>query len=127
MSAHILDTDVIIDYLRGYSPAVDYIDRLPTQPTTSVVVVAELYAGVRDGVERTKLDELLATTHVIPVSAEIAVEAGLFRRRFAKSHGIGLPDALIAATAVRESAQLVTLNVKHFPMLKDVLLPYQKT
>src|SRR5438552_11541581 len=99
MTALIIDTDLIIDYLRGYRSAVDYIEQLTEEPATSVVVVAELYAGVKDGTERTKLERLLSMTKMVQITAAIAVEGGLFRRRFAKSHGVGLPDALIAATA----------------------------
>lgn len=126
MTALIIDTDVIIDYLRGYRSAVDYIEQLTEEPATSVVVVAELYAGVKDGTERTKLERLLSMTKMVQITAAIAVEGGLFRRRFAKSHGVGLPDALIAATAQLESAELVTLNEKHFPMLQNVTVPYRK-
>jgi len=45
---------------------------------------------------------------------------------FGPKHGVGLSDALIAATAFQEKATLVTLNGKHFPMLSDVLAPYRK-
>ena len=55
-----------------------------------------------------------------------AVRGGLFRRDYGKSHGVGLADALIAATAELAQATLVTLNAKHFPMLPTVLVPYQK-
>jgi predicted nucleic acid-binding protein len=43
-----------------------------------------------------------------------------------KSHNVGLADALIAATAESRQAALVTLNIKHFPMLANVVVPYQK-
>jgi predicted nucleic acid-binding protein len=60
------------------------------------------------------------------VDAAIAVRGGLFRRDYAKSHGVGIADALIAATAEVAGATLVTLNRKHFPMLASVVVPYQK-
>jgi predicted nucleic acid-binding protein len=50
----------------------------------------------------------------------------LFRRDYGKSHGVGLADALIAASAEMRGAVLVTLNRKHFPMLPTVIVPYQK-
>jgi predicted nucleic acid-binding protein len=40
-------------------------------------------------------------------------------------HGVGIPDALIAATARAHGARLVTRNLRHFPMLDDLLVPYQ--
>jgi len=92
----------------------------------SVITVAELYAGVRDGVERTKLDEFIRAFEIIPVNREISVKGGVYRRDYMKSHNVGLADALIAATAETHQAGLVTLNGKHFPMMENVIIPYQK-
>jgi predicted nucleic acid-binding protein len=62
----------------------------------------------------------------MPVDEEIAIQAGLLRRQYRLSHRPELPDMLIAATALVHNATLVTLNSKHFSMLSDVLVPYQK-
>jgi len=56
----LLDTDVLIDYLREKKEAVDYVDNLTEPLFLSVITVAELYAGVRDGAERTKLDTFIS-------------------------------------------------------------------
>jgi predicted nucleic acid-binding protein len=56
----------------------------------------------------------------------LAVQGGLYRRDYGKSHNVGLADALIAATATQRRVPLVTLNRKHFPMLQDVIVPYQR-
>ena len=90
----------------------------------SVITVAELYAGVREGAERTKLEEFIRAFEIVPVSREISIKVGLYRRDHIKSHNVGLADALIAATAEIQPAKLVTLNSKHFPMLADVIAPY---
>ena len=58
------------------------------------------------------------------VDAAIARRGGSLRRTFRQSHGTGLLDALIAATAEAHGARLVTRNLRHFPMLDDVLVPY---
>jgi hypothetical protein len=57
----------------------------------------------------------------------IAERGGLFSRDYRASHGCGLADCLIAATADLHGLSLVTLNAKHFPMLHDVETPYRKT
>jgi predicted nucleic acid-binding protein len=54
------------------------------------------------------------------------IRRGLWRRDFGPSHGVGLADAVIAATAAEKGATLVTTNRKHFPMLTSVLVPYRK-
>ncbi|MGD2294544.1 MAG: hypothetical protein PVF22_01745 [Candidatus Aminicenantes bacterium] len=45
-------------------------------------------------------------------------------RKYGKSHNVDLIDALIAATAEAYSMTLVTLNIKHYPMLRKVTVPY---
>jgi predicted nucleic acid-binding protein len=122
----LLDTDVLIDYLRGRSEAIAYLESLPGPLALSAISVAELYAGVRDGDERVKLEQFLSAFDVLPVDDQTAVKGGLYRRDYTKSHSVGLADALIAATAETYGATLVTLNEKHFPMIEEVLVPYQK-
>jgi len=62
----------------------------------------------------------------VPVSAEIAKAGGLYRRNYGKSHGVGLADAILAATAEAENAELKTLNTKHYPMFKGLKPAYTK-
>jgi hypothetical protein len=64
--------------------------------------------------------------NVIPVTSEIARAGGLYKRDYAKSHGVGLADAIIAATCESENAALKTLNVKHYPMIKGLKPAYKK-
>lgn len=123
----IIDTDVIIDYLRGQADAVAYLEELTNPLLISVITVAELYAGVREGEERTALDRFISVFELIPVTEAIAIKGGLYRRDYRKRHGVGLADAIIAATAEAQGATLVTLNDKHFPMLTAVQVPYTKT
>ena len=66
-----------------------------------------------EGAERAALEAFRSAFDISPVYPEIAVRGGLFRREYGKSHNVGLPDALIAATAEFIGAILVTLNEKH--------------
>lgn len=122
----VLDTNILIDYLRNRKEAIEYLENLPSVPKVSAVTVAELYAGVREGQERQILDRLANDFNVIAVTHDIAVKGGLIRRDYLKSHGMELADAIIAATAAIENATLVTLNKKHFPMFQDLIVPYRK-
>lgn len=121
----IVDTDVIVDFLRGYAKAVSYVENHSAEIVLSSIVVAELYAGVRDD-ERARLDDFVSLFPVLPITSEIAKAGGLFKRDYHKSYGIGLADALMAATAVAENAEFKTLNTKHYPMLKGLKAPYIK-
>ena len=116
----------LIDFLRGHEQAITFIQQTPLPLIISVMTVAELYAGVREGKERTLLERALNSCVVYELEPEMAELGGLYRRDYGKSHGIGLVDALIAATAKLRGYRLVTLNKKHFPMLENVLIPYQK-
>jgi hypothetical protein len=61
----------------------------------------------------------------LDVTADIAQLGGFYRRDFRSSHVVTLLDALIAATAKVHGIRLVTRNVRHFPMLDDVIVPYR--
>jgi hypothetical protein len=121
----LLDSCIVIDYLREHPPAVRYIRTLATEPLLSAVTIAEVYVGVRNRAEASRVEMLVDLFVVLAVDAEIARRGGELRRRFARSHGTGLLDALIAATAQIHGARLVTRNARHFPMLEDLLVPHQ--
>jgi predicted nucleic acid-binding protein len=122
----VVDTDVLIDYLRGQDQAVVFLEGSEPRLALSVITIAELYAGVRDGEERQQLDAFVEAFEVLPLPKEAAVVAGLWRRQYGRSHGTGLADALIAASVDGVQGTLVTLNRRHFPMLADVMVPYEK-
>ncbi|MEO5713321.1 MAG: type II toxin-antitoxin system VapC family toxin [Luteolibacter sp.] len=122
----LIDTDVLIDFLRGQPQAIDFLERHADYLTISAVTVAELYQGVRDGAEKSKLSRTISAMTVLPLTEEIAEKAGLYRRDFRTTTGCGLADCMIAATASHHDLQLVSLNARHFTMLPDVLVPYQK-
>ena len=123
----LLDTDVLIDYLRGVPEAVSYLEAQDGPLYTSAITAAELYAGVREGKERAELDTFLSAFDVLPVNAALAERGGLYCRDYRPSHGTELTDALIAATVKSLDAVLVTLNEKHYPMLPDrIRVPYRK-
>ncbi|MFN9630540.1 MAG: type II toxin-antitoxin system VapC family toxin, partial [Cyanobacteriota bacterium] len=112
----VVDTDVLIDYLRDQAEAVAFLEGCAQRLALSVVSVAELYVGVREGEERPRLDAFVAAFEALPLEREAAVQAGLWRRQYGRSHGTGLADALIAASVAAAGVTLVTLNRRHFPM-----------
>jgi predicted nucleic acid-binding protein len=124
MIVWLLDTCVIVDYLRDRPEAVEFIRRASTRPAVSAITAAELFAGARTAAEQRRIDGLLHQLSVCDVDLEVARLGGAYRRRYGPSHGVLIPDALIAATAEVHGARLVTRNARHFPMLDDLLVPY---
>jgi predicted nucleic acid-binding protein len=120
----LIDTCIVIDYSRGRAAARDFLTGLTRDPFVSVMTVAELFGGVREGQERVWLESWLADVAVLPVTPEVARLGGLYWRDH-RRHGTSIIDALIAATARVHGARLVTRNARHFPMLEDLLVPYQ--
>jgi predicted nucleic acid-binding protein len=127
MKKILFDTDVLIEYLRGSIKAKAYVDAIQNSLYISSITMAELYAGVREGEEYQKLEIFIETFEVVNLNKNIAKIGGLFRNQYKPSHGTGLADALIAATAKEIGAQIVTFNIKHFPMLNDVIKPYNRS
>lgn len=125
MAHALVDTDILIDYLRGHAGAVRFVTDHADHMIVSALSVAELYAGVRgdpEGRESLALASFLDVVQVAPVTRQIARAGGLYRRDYGPSHGVGLADGIIAATAVAADAVLMTLNVRHYPMF-DALEP----
>ena len=126
MTIHV-DTSVLIDHLRGNEAALRAVGdavRLGERLVCSVVTRVEVLAGVRPG-EEGPTRRLLDAFDWIPVTNDLAEEAGLLANRYLKSHpGVDSVDFIIAATAQEMGAALWTRNVKHFPMIQDLTPPY---
>ena len=121
----LIDTNVIIDYLRNDLHAVHYLEKLSAPISLSAISVAEIYAGIRNKIEEKAVQHLLSIITILPTDQNIAAIAGTFYKHYKKSHGVDLADAIIAATSQLHEATLVTLNTKHFPMIKTIK-PYKK-
>lgn len=125
----IIDTDVAIDHFHGHRAALDYFaENIASGEVLaiSVVTLTELYGGMRaDEQERTA--RLLELFTVLDVNAAIGAKAGEYLRQFRRSHNLELGDTLIAATASLYDAELVTRNLKHYPMSDiSVRAPYER-
>ena len=104
-NAILVDTDVLIDFLRGNDQAITFINEFASNIVLSPIVIAELYAGVKGAIELSVLDNFVSLFRVIPIDSEIARTGGLYKRDFSRSHGVGLADAILAATADKENAE----------------------
>lgn len=122
----VVDTSVVIDALRGNPTAIRLIRdwRSSDELRASEMTKLEVLTGMRPNEEQ-RTRSLLAVFTWHPVDDEIAEVAGeLGRRWLPGNQGIDAADLAIAATAVALDADLMTLNLKHFPMFGDLKRPY---
>lgn len=125
MKRVLVDTDVLINFLRGRQQAkVFLLSHLESDILCSAITVAEIYAGMRAH-EQEKTTDLLDNLEIVPVTRAVAEKAGRYQGEL-KSHTLELDDCLIAATAHFHKATLATGNAKHYPMTdieKEVVSP----
>jgi predicted nucleic acid-binding protein len=123
----LVDTTVAVDHLRGEEPATRLLRALVEEGETlaaSEVVRFELVAGVQDA-ELEALEQFFSALSWIAVDEDVSRAAGeLARAHRPANTGIDDADYLIAATALLLDAELLTTNVRHFPMLAGLRPPY---
>ena len=83
----LVDTDILIDYLRGGAKAEAFVESNIDNINVSSITVGELYQGVREGEERSALDSMSSALTTLPVSEDIAREGGLLCRKYRKIAG----------------------------------------
>lgn len=110
MARILVDSDVLVDHLRGHRRLIAGSDELHV----SAITRAELFSG--RGTEERRVRRLLGAMTDLPVDAAIAERAGRLRRGAQRR----LPDALIAATAIEHRLTLVTRNVRDFEGIRGL-------
>ena len=122
----LIDTDIVIDFLRGEKQAISHIKAKSKIICFSAITVAEIYAGIKGKKEEVEVERLFSIFPVIAATNEIAHEAGKLVKQYRPSHSVEMPDAIIAATCLISGLELNTLNIKHYPMFKELKPPYRK-
>jgi hypothetical protein len=125
----LIDTDIAIDHFHGHRQTFEYFTQTLADGeilAMSVVSLTEILAGMRPG-EQERTEKLFDLFVILEVDEAIARKAGEYLNQHRSTKGMELADALIAATAFVASAEVVTRNVKHYPM-GDVKLvsPYER-
>jgi len=114
MQTVLIDTDYVIDFLRGKSSVI--ISLLQDNVAfLSILSVYELYAGMRNDEEQATNDFIQAC-RIEHVSMAIAKKAGAFRfNNRQKGITLSIVDCIIAETARANNHQVATNNKKHYP------------
>ena len=126
MNKYLLDTSVIIDYLRGRKETVLYINNLEGELTSSFICLAELYEGIYRSQNPKKVEEgvkeFFAGLEKI-YSLDMETSSLFGKIRFAlkvKGEIIEDLDIILAATCLTHKLTLITNNVSHFQRIKDL-------
>ena len=120
-AACIIDTSILIDFLRGNEIAKNWINGFPTgELAISVVTAAELIAGCRNGREQKQVEKEIALYPIVYISGAVSATALEWYRQFHLSHNAGFLDCLIGASAYHNGLAVFTLNDKHFSPLPDL-------
>ena len=126
----LLDTDIMIDLLRQYPPAVAWLNSLGDEEIVLPGFVAmELLQGCDNKAEQNKVEKVLTVFETVWPSPETCDDALNIFAHYHLSHNLGLLDALIGQTAVALSLPLHTFNRKHYAAIPDLvtLQPYSKS
>ncbi len=117
----LIDTDVLIWYLRGNEKAYHTIEQT-NNFQISVITYMELIQGMRSKKELTQLRKALKiwNTKVLYISEDISTKAMFYVEEFFLSHSLQLADALIGATAIAYSSPILTGNDKHYKIFKEL-------
>jgi len=123
------DSTILIDLSRGNEAAILFCDnqrRKGEGIALSIISSMELIIGCRDKEDLSRTLKFLADYPVIDISVPVSKRAYQLILHFSLSHGLVIPDAFIAATALEENLRLVTSNLRHFEMIPGINLqkPY---
>jgi predicted nucleic acid-binding protein len=115
----LIDSDIVIEVLRGRDQSILSMWRTLADSSSplliSPVTIAEVGAGARPR-ELEGIRQFFAPLICVAIDQNVGELAGEYLRQYSKSHNLKIADALIAATAVRSGAALLTRNRKHYPM-----------
>lgn len=119
----LIDTDVLIWYLKGNMKALEAIE-VAGAFSISAVTYMELVQGMRNKQELNLLRQALKSwgAKVLHASEEVSAKAVFYVEQLYLSHSIQLADALIAATAATYGQPLLTGNDKHYRAIKEITL-----
>jgi predicted nucleic acid-binding protein len=124
----IVDTTLVIDFLRKRPEAVAFLEdlRIRRELETHPAVIAETLQGARDRREQNQIDAFFARFRVAEIEPADWVDSLARLRQFSLSHGVGWHDCLIAATSRRIQQPIATTNDRDFICFGDVqvIRPY---
>ena len=124
MEVILLDTNILIDILKGKKDTIKKVQGFSAPLNISSITVMELAIGARNKQEVIKLEKFTELFEIMHIDLNISKLAIQLVTQYAKSHTLDIPDSLIAATALVNQARLFTGNKKDFQFISKLdLIP----
>src|SRR5665647_1932949 len=109
----LIDTNILIEIYKNNTSIVDEVKKIGQgNISISDITCAELYFGARNKKELQTIAKDIKKLQIIHIQSEISAKAVKLIEKYAMSHKLSIPDALIAATAIYHNQMLYTLNIK---------------
>jgi len=117
----LVDTNILIEIYRDNQLIIDKVRSIGQENiAVSVITNAELMYGARNKNELQSILKEIKKLTVLNLDTDISSKFVQLIEKYALSHKLSLPDAMIAATAICRNLALYTLNTKDFIFIKDI-------
>jgi predicted nucleic acid-binding protein len=120
----LIDTDVLIDYSRGIKETKEILSSLESNYILAISVVTqlELMVGCENKADFNSLQKFLSNFEIIQLSKSTSEKTVDLFEKYRLSHGVLIPDMLIASTALTLKIPLLSKNRKDFRFIKKLNL-----
>ena len=119
----LIDTNILIEIYRDNVSVIDSVKLIgQNNLAISDITCAELYFGARNKKELHIIEKDLRKLQVLSIQTDVSKMAVELVAKYAMSHKLSIPDALIAATSICNNLPLYTLNLKDFQYIDGLKL-----
>lgn len=120
----LVDTDVLIDFSRGVEKTKKKLKKYESEYTLAISVITqlELMVGCENKADLKDLQQFLENFEIIQLNSSISKKAVELFNKFRLSHGVLIPDMLIASTSLIFEIPLMSKNRKDFRFIKELTL-----
>ena len=126
----VVDTDILVDVLRKYSPALQWLASLEDEEEIAFpgFVAMELISGCQNKAQQYRVEKHISNYTILWPSPSACNQALHTFTQYHLSHGIGLLDSLVGHTVVETNLPLHTFNKKHYAPIQNLttIQPYRK-
>ena len=124
MAEILIDTDILIDISRGVISTAQYLAQASATTTLSIssITQMELIVGCQDKEALRLIDRFLTRFQIVFLTPEITKQGITLLREYKLSHGLLIPDSLIAASALTIGIPLLTRNQRDFRFIPNLIL-----